>query len=86
MAFGITANGFETKTLEEIKTQLETLLSERFNDIDTDPEGPIGQLIGIFSEVHASVWELAQQVYDSQYRSSAEGVSLDLVVALTGIT
>lgn len=85
MAFGITDEGFVTKRLEDIKTEIEEAAQSIFGpSVDLDARGPFGQFIGMVSEQFADIWELAEQVYNSQYPDTAEGTSLDNVAALTG--
>ena len=86
MAFGITSAGFVAKTLAIIKAEIEDALKTTFGDsINLLPESVFGQLVGIFSERESLLWELSEATYDSQYPESAENVSLDFVLALTGL-
>lgn len=86
MAFGITATGFVAKTLADIKTEIEDALKTTFGEqINLLPESVFGQIVGIFSERESLLWELAEDTYGSQYPESAENVSLDFVLALTGL-
>lgn len=86
MGFGLTTQGFVIKRLSEIKSEIETDLRDALGvSINLLPTELLGQLVGIFSEREALIWELAQDVYNSQYPDTASGVSLDNVVALTGI-
>lgn len=86
MAFGITTAGFVAKTLADIKAEVEDALRTTFGEqINLLPESVFGQLVGIFSERESLLWELAEVAYDSQYPESAEDVSLDFVLALTGL-
>lgn len=87
MAFGITEEGFVRKTQEDILAELEqeqkTRISARLN---TQPETPLGQLNGIFSERLAEVWELLEEVVHSTDPDGASGFLLRQVAALTGTT
>jgi len=82
---GLTPAGFELIRLPEIRAAIETALVQSFGDIDTRAESIFGQLIGISAETDALLWQLAEDVYLSQYPDSASGVSLDHVCALTGV-
>jgi uncharacterized phage protein gp47/JayE len=85
MSFGITATGFNRKRLADIQTELEAALQLEFgDDIDLDPSGPFGQIIGIMAEREAELWELAEDTYNSAFPDTAAGVPLDNAVALTG--
>lgn len=83
---GLSPAGFERKRLPDIQQELRAALRDAFGPINTGPESVFGQLIGIFAEREAFLWELAETVYLSQYPASAAGRSLDGVAALTGIT
>lgn len=86
MSYGVTLDGFVIKRLQDIKAEMEASLRAAFgNQINLLPTELLGQIVGIMAEREAIVWELAQQIYDSQYPDSASGVNLDNVVAVTGI-
>lgn len=86
MSFGLTAAGFVPKRLEDIKTDLEAAFTEEFGVVNTTPESVIGQWIGIFSRLYAELWEQMELVYSAQYPSTAQGIALDNIVQLNGIT
>jgi uncharacterized phage protein gp47/JayE len=87
MAYGVTIDGFRTKRLADIKTELEDALKDTFGaGINLDPRAPLGQIVGILAERESLIWELAEGVYNSQYPDTAEGVPLDNAVALTGVS
>ncbi len=82
---GLTDAGFTRKTLEEILAEIED--SERTNispTINTSSASVIGQVNGILASKLAELWELAEDVYHSQYPDSAAGEALDGVSAITG--
>lgn len=81
----LTREGFKPKRLPEIKDGIERDLSDAFGDPDLRSESVWGQQIGIYSELQALMWQLAEDVYLSQYPDTATGVSLDHVASLTGI-
>lgn len=83
---GLTATGFQIKRLPEIKSDIEAALVQAFGDVDLRAESVFGQLVGISAEYDAILWQLAEQVYFSQYPDSAAGVALDHVCALVGVT
>lgn len=85
MAFGVTNEGFVVKRQEDIKLELQQAAQSIFGpSVDLDDRGPFGQFIGLISEQYADIWELAEQVYNSQYPDTSEGTSLDNVAAITG--
>ena len=86
MTFGLTPQGFNAKRLADIKQDLENAMIAQFGDVNIDPQSVFGQQIGVLSKQFADIWENLQDVYFSQYPNSAEGVALDNVVQLNGIT
>lgn len=86
MTFGLSDDGFTIKRETEIITDLENGFKAEFGEINTDPASVFGQVIGVISKPLAELWELMELVYLSEYPSSAEGISLDGVAHLTGVT
>lgn len=82
---GLTPQGFEIKRLTDIRSEIETSLTQSFGEIDLRAESNFGQFVGISSELNALLWQLAEAVYLSQYPDSATGISLDQVAAITGV-
>lgn len=86
MSFGLTDAGFNKKRLIDIKTEIEAELKTSFGDnISLIPQSVFGEIVGIFSEREAALWDLSEYVYFSQYPSTAQGVPLSNVVMLNGI-
>lgn len=84
---GLSKEGFERKRLPEIKTEIENALRAQFgSDIDLRAESVFGQLVGVLALPISELWEEAENVYLSFDPDYAEGVSLDSLAALTGIT
>lgn len=86
MTFGLTPQGFNRKRLPDIVAEEENGLIAEFGDINTTPQSVFGQFIGVISKTFTDIWEQLEAVYFSSYPNTAEGVSLDYVVALNGIT
>lgn len=85
--YGLTPSGFVPKTLAIIAAEMDAALKAAFGpETDTSAETVFGQLIGIFSEREALLWELAEAVFNSAYPDLAEDIALDNAVALTGHT
>ena len=84
--YGITETGFVRKRLGTIKEELEAEFTTAFGPVNTGADSVNGQIIGIFSKVAADIWELAEEVYHSQYPNSAEGVPLENGAKLVGVT
>jgi uncharacterized phage protein gp47/JayE len=83
--FGVTATGFNKKTFNDIKTDLQTKLYETFGAIRVDEESVFGQLIGVFSEPTSLEWLALESVYNSLNPDTASGFSLDNIVAYIGL-
>lgn len=82
---GLTAAGFEKKTLQQIKTEVEAEFRNTYgDDIDLSESSVAGQFIGIFSKKLANQWDIQEAVYNSFNPDNAENVSLDGGSALTG--
>lgn len=84
---GITSTGFEPKPLEDIKSDLETGFRAVFGAaITLIAQSVFGQLIGIFADRLADLWQLGLALYNATTREGAVGVQLDNIGALTGTT
>jgi uncharacterized phage protein gp47/JayE len=83
---GLTANGFQRKTFEEIKNDIETVLIDNFGIINLNDESVFSQIIGIFAERETLLWEGLESVYNSFYPDTATDFSLDGVCQLIGLT
>jgi len=83
---GLSAAGFERKRLIDIKIEIEGALKLAFGDnIDLTPQSGFGQFIGILSEALSDQWESQENVYNSQYPSTAQENQLSNVVLYNGI-
>jgi uncharacterized phage protein gp47/JayE len=87
VAYGLTETGFIKKRQPDIQTELESEFRTVFGaEINLLPTSIFGQVIGVFSEREALIWELLEALYNSAFPDTASGVSLDNAVALTGVT
>ncbi|NQY74326.1 MAG: hypothetical protein HRT90_06135, partial [Candidatus Margulisbacteria bacterium] len=87
MAFGITKQGFKLKRLSDIQSETKEAFRATFGkEINLDSESFLGQIKGILDERESIIWELAQLVYNSQYPLTSNGVSLDHISSITGVT
>lgn len=83
--FGLTDTGFIPKTLENLKGEFEEDFRSNFGAaVNVEPESVNGQLIGIFSERLAELWEGLLDVYASMDPDQATGTAQDALMALTG--
>jgi uncharacterized phage protein gp47/JayE len=84
---GLSADGFEAKRFADVKAELEASFQNEFGpNVQLQPETYNAQLVGIFADREASLWELAEAVYHAAYLLSAEGAALDDKVAEVGIS
>lgn len=83
---GLTPTGFVRKRLTEIKTDIETNLKSAFGkNIDLSAQSGFGQFIGILAEALSNSWESQENIYNSQYPSTAQKTQLSNVVEYNGI-
>lgn len=83
--FGVTPQGFVTKTIADIRSSLNAGFRSVFGlAVNVDPRSRNGQLIGIFSEALGEVWQLAEVVANALNPRAATGILLDFICALTG--
>lgn len=86
MSFGLDSTGFHKMLLSDIDAQIEADLKIAFGDfINVLPQSVFGQIKGLFSAREASLWELAEAIYNSQYPDTAAGISLDNVNQLNAL-
>lgn len=90
---GLSRQGLEVKTLDDVLTDYKTQAASIFSDlvpagdvVDTTGVSALGRLIGVVAPAEASLWEALQQVFDSFNPTTAIGVALDNIIALSGIT
>lgn len=85
MSYGVTPTGFVKKTLPEIVTELNAVWRDIFPECDTDPDGEIGQRVGIAAQIAADGWDLAQEIYTSFNVAEVTGAAMDGLFGLIGI-
>lgn len=84
--YGLTLEGFVPKQQSVIISEIQASLQQAFGQsINLLPESVFGQLVGVFSEREALLWQLAEAVYQSQYPSGAEGTSVDNLLAYNAL-
>lgn len=82
---GLTPTGFEPKPLDEIKTDLGSGFRAVFGAaITLIAQSIFGQIIGIFAERLADLWQLGLTIWNASTREGAVGTALDNIGALTG--
>jgi uncharacterized phage protein gp47/JayE len=83
MSYGVTLTGFARPTFEQIRQEIVGAVLEAFPGENTEV-GLLGILIDIQTEKAAQLWEALEATYHSQYPSSAQGMALREVSAITG--
>lgn len=90
---GLTDQGYETKRLEDILSDFKKRAEDIFSDlvpagdtVDTGDNTALGRLIAVQSPAVADLWEASQQIYDAFNPATATGISLDNMVAFSGIS
>lgn len=90
---GLTPEGLSIKTLGEVISDLGETAQEVFADLA--PEGEVvnieensslGRIIGVAAPSSADIWEAIQEVYNAFNPAAAEGIALDNLVALGGVS
>ncbi len=82
----ITTDGLETATQSELVTQLTDALKAIYgSDINTDPDSPDGQMIGIYVQAVLDALDLLTQIYNTFDPDTAIGRTLDERCAINGI-
>jgi uncharacterized phage protein gp47/JayE len=82
---GLTSEGFSTKTLSDLKAEIEASLRTKIrNNLNLKASSRFGILTGIVAERFAELWELALAVYQARTPDGASGAALDDVCAITG--
>lgn len=85
MSFGVTANGFVLKTLQDIIADMEAEAKVQFgNDVDLTSTSPLKKFIQVIAAEQARLWQVLETVYYSGYLDFAVGQSLDNLVTLLG--
>ena len=84
---GITQQGFEIKTREEILTDINTRMQTSFGaSFDVSPSSPDGQVIGIVADAVHECWLREEAAYNNFIPSKAFGQGLDDLVSLNGVS
>lgn len=86
MSFGLSTDGFEPKTIDDVLASIRSKQLALFGaafaaQLDTSV---VGQLNGVYAAEIADLWDLALSVWRSRYPSIATGQSLDLLAEETG--
>lgn len=84
---GLTKNGFNRKTYEELLTDMSNSAKEKFGqDANVTERSVLGILIRVMSWFLSLLWQEVEHTYHSNYRKTAEGHQLDMLVPYAGIS
>jgi uncharacterized phage protein gp47/JayE len=83
--YGLTTEGFLPKTFEVITKELQDELISNLGPLNFDDNSVIANIVNIFAEREALIWQATGFLYDSMSPSAATGVSLDNQVGLIGL-
>ncbi|BBE09674.1 Uncharacterized protein MCB1EB_1513 [Mycoavidus cysteinexigens] len=83
----LTEQGFIVGRLDANLAQLDAGFRAIYGaDINTDPDSPDGQLIGLIAQIKTDLEELAESIYKALDPEAASGVWLEQRVAYAGLT
>jgi uncharacterized phage protein gp47/JayE len=83
----LTSAGYVPERLDAILAKLDQGFREIYGaDINTDPDSPDGQMIGLIAQIKADLEELGEAVYKALDPDHASGAWLEQRVAYAGIT
>lgn len=84
---GLSAAGFVAAQTSDVQTSIQNdQLATIDPALNLSPTQPLGQINGILASDMAGLWALAQALYGALDPNVAQGVQLDNLVALTGVT
>lgn len=87
MSYGLTPQGFVSKSVDEVRQELiDQLRGDISPSLDFGEDTLFGHIVGIVAEYIARGWDQAQGVYRAMYPDSATEDALDGIAALTGVT
>lgn len=85
--YGLTSKGVNIKRLDVILEEMHTELTKAWGvNTQQNPSSLLNAMLTNIADSIAELWELGQDVYNSQYPASAEGMYLDNVAQFTGTT
>ncbi len=84
--FGVTKEGFVLKPFEEILRDAQQRVRDAFGaDIDLSPTSTLAKILQVTADEDALLWRRLEDVYYSQFVSTASGTDLDLLGDDAGI-
>ena len=84
--YGLTANGYVVKQQQVIISEIQAVLQAALGvNINLLPQAVFGQIVNVFSEREALLWQLGEAIYASQYPAGAEGTSVDNILSYNNL-
>lgn len=84
--FGVTQDGFNRKTYDNIWNDMVTRARNVFGEnVDTSVTSPLGMFLRVVAFSLSLAWQLAEKVYNSAFVDFATGINLDHVGKYIGI-
>lgn len=84
--YGLTDKGPNIKRLDVILKEMHTDLSEKWGvNTQQNPQSFLNTILTNIADAIAELWEYGEDIYYSQYPSTAEGISLDNAGQYTGV-
>jgi hypothetical protein len=78
MSYGVTPTGFNRPRVPELLAEIEEKARGIFGSgVVQTAQSPLGQLNGMFAELVGTLWEAAENTYQSYDPDQAEGVRLE---------
>jgi hypothetical protein len=78
--YGVVPTGFDRKQLPTILTEIEAAMVTEFGPkVIQTSQSPFGQINGLMADLIATLWEFAEDVYQSYDVDQAEGNRLDIL-------
>lgn len=85
--YGILETGFKIKRLVDIQAETDaSLRADLGAGINLSSSSPLGQIKGVLDEEKYKIWELIQDLYNSQYPDTSSGTSLDDSCSIIGVS
>jgi len=79
--------GFKRERFEDVFASMEEKARETFGEtVNTSARSPLGIILRIVAWVLARLWQDAEDIYNSAYVNTAEGVSLDRLGPYVGVS
>ncbi len=81
--YGVVPTGFNRKSFNTILLELENAMVQEFgSNVIQTPQSPFGQINGLMADLITSLWEYAEDVYQSYDVEQATGTRLDGLATL----